>query len=136
MEFPVYVNTFETLPRNMTFVSAYVPVSWLFTMCRSVMLREAFCLLSQYTVEQLKRSLDISPVLYVRNLLASDDPNLHYLFLVCLDSLDAETWSGSTDIFPSVLDDREMEKIMHMIDSPDALIRIKVKIITISPSFN
>jgi AP-4 complex subunit epsilon-1 len=105
-------------------------------MCYSVMLREAFSLLSQYTVEQLKRNLDISPVSYVRSLLASDDPNLHYLFLVCLDSLDAETWSGSTDIFPSVLDDWEMEKIMHMIDSPDVLIRTKVKIITISPSFD
>ncbi|KAF8348155.1 armadillo-type protein [Amanita rubescens] len=90
-----------------------------------LMLREAFSLLSQYTVEQLKRNLDISPVSYVRSLLASDDPNLHYLFLVCLDSLDAEAWSGSTDIFPSVLDDWEMEKIMHMIDSPDVLIRTK-----------
>lgn len=100
------------------------------------MLRETFRLLSQYTVEQLESYLNISPVSYIRNLLASDDPNLHYLFLICLDSLDAKFWSGSTDIFPSVLDGVEMEKIMHMIDSPDVLIRTKVKSITVSPGFD
>lgn len=100
------------------------------------MLREAFRLLSQYTVGQLESYLNISPISYIRNLLVSDDPNLHYLFLICLDSLDAKFWSGSTEIFPSVLDGMEMEKIMHMIDSPDVLIRSKVKNITISPSFD
>ena len=100
------------------------------------MLREVFRLLSQYTVGQLESYLSISPVSYIRNLLASDDPNLHYLFLICLDSLDAKFWSGSTDSFPSVLDGVEMEKIMHMIDSSDVLIRTKVKGITASPGFD
>ncbi|KAK2467833.1 hypothetical protein APHAL10511_000128 [Amanita phalloides] len=89
------------------------------------MLHAAFRLFSLYTAEQLKNNLDTSPVSCIRELLMSDDPNLHYLFLVCLNAIDARIWSGSTHVFPSVLDSQEVEKIMRMIESPDTLIRTK-----------
>ena len=91
------------------------------------MLHPTFRLVSSCTVEQLRSMSGVSPVSYIRDLLASDDPNLHYLFLVCLDFLDARLWSGSVDEYPSVLDNWEVEKIMRFIDSPDVLIRTKVQ---------
>ncbi|KAF8621531.1 hypothetical protein AX15_007703 [Amanita polypyramis BW_CC] len=88
-------------------------------------LRATFCLVSSCTAEQLRSNFNASPVSYIRDLLVSDDPNLHYVFLVCLGFLDAGLWSGSMDGYPSILDNWEVEKIMRFIDSPDALIRTK-----------
>ncbi|KAM6502418.1 Armadillo-type fold [Amanita muscaria] len=89
------------------------------------MLWTSFHLLSRYPIEQLKANFDKSPISYIRDLLAAEDPNLHYLFLTCLGSIDAVFWAGSTETLQTVLEASEVEKIMQFIDSPDSCIRIK-----------
>ncbi|KIL68894.1 hypothetical protein M378DRAFT_120105 [Amanita muscaria Koide BX008] len=89
------------------------------------MLWTSFHLLSRYPIGQLKANFDKSPISYIRDLLAAEDPNLHYLFLTCLGSIDAVFWAGSTETLPTVLEASEVEKIMQFIDSLDSCIRIK-----------
>jgi len=90
------------------------------------MLWTSFHLLSRYPIQQLKANFNNSPVSYIRDLVDAEDPNLHYLFLTCLGSIDAVFWAGSTETFPTVLEASEVEKIMQFVDSPDSCIRIKV----------
>jgi len=95
-----------------------------------------FQLLSRCQIEQLKTNFQVSPISYIRDLLESDNPNLCYLFLTCIGSLDAALWAGSTEEFPSVLDAQEVERIMRLMESPDALIRTKTLSILMAVDHN
>ncbi|KAF8629184.1 hypothetical protein AX17_005769 [Amanita inopinata Kibby_2008] len=84
-----------------------------------------FQLFSRYSRQQLEKNLEISPVSYIRDLLASNEPNFQYLFLACLNYLDIVFWASITPNYSNVLDGQEVERIMCLLDSPDSLIRKK-----------
>lgn len=71
-------------------------------------------------------TLPPSPVLYIRDLLTSQDPNDHYIFLSCLGCIDPIYWAGTTPEIPPVLEAWEVERVMQLLESSDALIRRKV----------
>jgi hypothetical protein len=62
----------------------------------------------------------------IQYLLASSDPNSHYAFLSCLESLDPSMWAGTTPAFPLALTPSEVERVMQFLDSKDGLVRRKV----------
>ncbi|TFK46615.1 ARM repeat-containing protein [Heliocybe sulcata] len=66
-----------------------------------------------------------SPILHIRSLISSTDPNDQYLVLACMECLDAATWAGTTPEIPGVLDKWEVERIMGLLESTDAAIRRK-----------
>ena len=69
----------------------------------------------------------ISPITYVRHLLGSTSPNDKYLVLCLLETADPRLWAGADPQIPPMLDAFEVELIMQQLDSPDGLIRKKVR---------
>lgn len=65
------------------------------------------------------------PILPIRNLINSTDPDEQYLLLSCIECLDAAAWAGTIPEVPGVLDSWEVERIMTFLDSPDEAIRRK-----------
>lgn len=63
----------------------------------------------------------------VRQLLLSEDPNDVYLYISCLDNLDAALWAGTTPEIPSALEAWEVERVMRLLDSPDSSLRRMVR---------
>ncbi|KAH9952123.1 ARM repeat-containing protein [Amylocystis lapponica] len=61
----------------------------------------------------------------IRRLLTTEDPNDIYLFVACLECLEPSLWAGTTTEIPAVLEGWEVERIMKLLDSPDAGIRKK-----------
>ena len=94
-------------------------------------LAEAFLLLSTLRSESflsLPLASRRAPVENIRPLLSSHDPNERYLFLSCLDCVDARWWAGTTPESPAILEQHEVHRFMIMLDSSDSLIRRKVSI--------
>ncbi|PFH52039.1 hypothetical protein AMATHDRAFT_57749 [Amanita thiersii Skay4041] len=89
------------------------------------MLCAIFRLFPKFSTQQLKATLKVSPVTYLRDMLTSEDPNIQYLLLVCLESLDNAFWAGTTHDFPATLDEQEVGHVMKLVDSADCLIRKK-----------
>lgn len=71
-------------------------------------------------------STGIKLIQCIRHLLVSEDVNDTYLFLSCLDNLDAKLWAGTTPEIPSALEEWEVERVMQLLDSPDPSLRKKV----------
>lgn len=72
----------------------------------------------------------VSPITYARHLVGSTSPNDKYLLLCLLETTDPRLWAGTDPQTPAVLDAFEVELIMQQLDSPDSLIRKKVRDIT------
>ena len=76
----------------------------------------------------------ISPITYVRHLVGSSSPNDKYLLLRLLETVEPRLWAGTDPQIPAVLEAFEVELIMQQLDSPDSLIRKKVRnIIHLAP---
>ncbi|KAF5385880.1 hypothetical protein D9615_002371 [Tricholomella constricta] len=89
-------------------------------------LRGAFMLLTLFSPQVLQSSTPVnfeSPVHNLRQFLTSRDPNDVYLFLSCLECIDPILWGGTSPDTPAVLDAWEVEQVMQLLDSSDALIR-------------
>lgn len=69
----------------------------------------------------------VSPITCVRHLVGSTIPNDKYLLLCLLETADPRLWAGTDPQIPAVLDAFEVEIIMQQLDSPDSLIRAKVR---------
>jgi len=63
----------------------------------------------------------------VRHLVGSTSPNDKYLLLCLLEEAEPRLWAGTDPQIPAVLDAFEVELIMQQLDSPDNLIRLKVR---------
>ncbi|KAI0797604.1 ARM repeat-containing protein [Abortiporus biennis] len=61
----------------------------------------------------------------IRQFLTSQDVNDVYTFLCCLECLEPRLWAGTSPKIPAVLDGWEVERIMHLLESPDSIIRKK-----------
>jgi AP-4 complex subunit epsilon-1 len=69
----------------------------------------------------------VSPITYVRHLVGSTSPNDKYLLLCLLETAEPRLWAGTDPQIPAVLDAFEVELIMQQLDSPDSLVRTKVR---------
>jgi AP-4 complex subunit epsilon-1 len=69
----------------------------------------------------------ISPIAHVRHLAGSTSPNDKYLLLCLLETAEPRLWAGTDPQIPALLDAFEVELIMQQLDSPDSLIRKKVR---------
>lgn len=78
------------------------------------------------SVQSTEKSRRTSVVHLVRNYLMSDSSNDIYLFVSCLECIDAETWAGTTPDQLAVLVPQEFERIIHLLNFPDRDIRKKV----------
>lgn len=96
-------------------------------------LRGAFLLFSTVSPDLLislvKSGLG-SPVEYLRPLLTSGNPNDQYLFLACLNCVDPAVWSGTAPDIPAVLEAWEVERVLHLLESPDPFIRRTVSVLS------
>lgn len=63
----------------------------------------------------------------MRHLVGSTSPNDKYLLLCLLEEAEPRLWAGTDPQIPAVLDAFEVELIMQQLDSPDNLIRLKVR---------
>ncbi|GJE90878.1 hypothetical protein PsYK624_070220 [Phanerochaete sordida] len=61
----------------------------------------------------------------IRHLLVSEDVNDVYLFVSCLDYLEASLWAGTNPDTASVLEAWEVERVMQLLDSQDSTLRRK-----------
>jgi hypothetical protein len=98
----------------------------------SAVLRGAFLLFSTVSLELLLSSARSglgSPVEYLRPLITSGNPNDQYLFLACLECVDPAVWSGNSPGISAVLGPSEVERVMQLLESADALIRRTVSVI-------
>jgi AP-4 complex subunit epsilon-1 len=96
-------------------------------------LRGAFLLFSTVSPDLLISSATSglgSPVEYLRPLLTSGNSNDQYLFLACLDCVDPAAWSGIAPDIPTVLEAWEVERVIHLLESPDPLIRRTVSVLS------
>lgn len=96
----------------------------------AVVLHQCFLVLSSADTDILLEaqvSTGIKLLENVRQLLLSEDPNDIYLFISCLDNLNAALWAGTTLEIPSALEAWEVERVMRFLDSPDPSLRRKVR---------
>lgn len=63
----------------------------------------------------------------MRHLVGSTSPNDKYLLLCLFEEAEPRLWAGTDPQIPAVLDAFEVELIMQQLDSPDNLIRLKVR---------
>ena len=92
----------------------------------TVVLHQCFQLFSNTDADvilETQSSTGIKLVERIRPLLVSEDVNDIYLFVSCLDNLDAKIWAGTTPEIPSTFDVWEVERIMQLLDSPDPSLR-------------
>lgn len=75
---------------------------------------------------EAQSSVGTTVVERIRHFLVSDDGNDVYLFISCLDCLKTSIWAGTTPEIPSALEAWEVERVMQLLDSPDATIRKRV----------
>ncbi|GLB37288.1 putative ARM repeat-containing protein [Lyophyllum shimeji] len=89
-------------------------------------LRGAFLVLSKIAPRTLLSLMPVdfeSPIQSLRPFLMSRDPNDVYLFLSCLECVDPVLWAGTSPDVPAVLDGWEVERMMQLLGSHDALVR-------------
>ena len=83
---------------------------------------------------EAQSSTGIKLIETIRPLLVSNNTNDTYLFVSCLDNLDAKLWAGTTSEIRSGLDACEVERVMQLLDSPDPslrkLVSYSVRIVT------
>ncbi|KAJ3749216.1 armadillo-type protein [Lentinula detonsa] len=92
----------------------------------NALLRSAFLCLPPVQAQIIFPSSNaVSPLVHVRSLLTSNEPNQRYLFLTCLECLDPQLWAGTTPDVPAVLEQWEVEHIMGYLHSRDAILRRK-----------
>ncbi|THH15512.1 hypothetical protein EW146_g4974 [Bondarzewia mesenterica] len=92
------------------------------------LLYECFLLLQHTPLDILTSLINTpasSPIVQMRHLITSEDPNEQYLFLSCLECVDPVLWAGTMPNWPAVLDGWEVERVMQFLESPDAAIRRK-----------
>ncbi|KAJ3756871.1 armadillo-type protein [Lentinula raphanica] len=109
------LETLRTLGRHATVANSF-----------TVLLRSAFLCLHPFPAQAISAVLGTgSPVIHVRHLLASRQPNEQYLFLTCLECVDPQSWAGTTPDTPTVLEQWEVEQIMGYLHSRDPVLRKK-----------
>ncbi|KAJ3842106.1 armadillo-type protein [Lentinula raphanica] len=126
----VVIRTLETL-RTLGFIESNLPL--LNELIRrgahrkdNVLLRSAFLCLHPFPAQAISAVLGTgSPVIHVRHLLTSRQPNEQYLFLTCLECVDPQSWAGTTPDTPTVLEQWEVEQIMGYLHSRDPVLRKK-----------
>lgn len=72
-----------------------------------------------------EKSTTTSVVQIVRKYLMSDSPNDIYLFVSCLECIDAELWAGTKPDHRALLEPQEFERIIQLLNFPDRDIRRK-----------
>ncbi|KZT23916.1 ARM repeat-containing protein [Neolentinus lepideus HHB14362 ss-1] len=103
------------------------------------LLYQCFRILSSKRAEIMtiiRASSQSSPVLPIRSLISSTDPNEQYLVLACLECLDAAVWAGTAPEIAGVLDKWEVERVMGFLESRDGAMRRKTLSILVNVDSN